>query len=195
MAALQKQESVMKVWIGLCVLGIACVSQAKESRSFERVAAERAIVSVMVEDAQSVQAHDYVDGNENEKFLKVLLDDPRSRLTDLRKTLENENCEPSDQRSEGWVEDCGGIEFSVGAQTAFGRAGWFAAGAQYTYFVGFRHVGSGQFLNSTYMIVLHEDVEVEMPEGQATGPAKVVKALSLGRILRIPDQIRILPIK
>ncbi|WP_347359145.1 hypothetical protein [Bdellovibrio sp.] len=185
----------MKAWIGLCILGIACVSQAEESRSFERVAAERAVISVVVEDAQSVQAHDYVDGKENEKFLKMLLDDPQSRLTDLRKSLENENCEASDQRSDGWVEDCGGIELSSGAQTAFGRAGWFAAGAQYTYFVGFRHVGNGEFLNSTYIIVLHEDVQVEMPEGQVAGSAKVVKSLSLGRILRIPDQIRILPIK
>lgn len=195
MAALKKQESVMKAWIVLCVLGFACVSQAKGTRSFERVGAERAVVSFLVEEASSVQAHDYVDGAENEKFLKMLLDDPDSRLTALRLSLEDENCDASDTRSDGWVEDCGGIELSVGAQTAFGRAGWFAAGAQYTYFVGFRHVGTGQFFTSTYMIVLHEDVDVEAPEGQMTGPAKVVKSLSLGRILRIPEQIRILPIK
>nr|BFD58457.1 hypothetical protein CKG001_05640 [Bdellovibrio sp. CKG001] len=185
----------MKAWISLCVMSLACVCQAAESRTMERISAERAVISFMVEDSQSVQAHDYVDGSDNERFLKMILDDPDSRLTELRKTIENENCKDSDQRSDGWVEDCGGIEITHGAQTAFGRAGWFAAGAQYTYFVGFRHVGSGDFLTTSYMIVVHEDVDVEVSERVAGVSAKVVKTLSLGRIVRIPDQTRILPIR
>lgn len=187
----------MQAWIILSILGsfvFSSVALAAESRQFTKVDTERAVVKIVTDEGQGVQAAVFVDGEENEKFMKMLLEEPNSRLASLRDELEKENCDPSAQRYDSWIEDCGSVEFTDPVQTSFARGGWMSAGAQYTYFVGFRHAGTGHIFEATYMVVIQEEVNAEMNQQNGT-PSVLKKDLSLVRIVRMPGQIRILPIR
>lgn len=184
----------MKAWIVVCILGFAGMAQAVESRKIEKIDSEKVQVHIITEEPDGVQAAMYVDGDEIETFIQMLLLDSSSRLAQVRDHLEQEICAPAAVRYGGWIEDCGAVELTPAVQTSFARAGWMSAGAQYTFFVGFRHAGSGRMFDVSYMVTIREDVEAELaPEGIRGSILK--KTLSLDKVTEIPGLIRILPIR
>lgn len=187
----------MKSWVVLSGLGsfiFTLSAFAAESRQFSKVDTEQAMVKIVTEESQGLQAAMYVDGAENEKFMKMLLEEPSSRLAALRDELEKENCDSEAPRYDSWIEDCGTVEFTEPVQTSFARGGWMSAGAKYTYFVGFRHAGTGHIFEASYMVVIQEEVNATLNQ-QTGAPGILTKDLSLVRIVRMPEQIRILPIR
>lgn len=183
----------MKIWIFGGLLVLCSGAWAGETRSFLKVDAERALVKIQAEDRQAVQAAAYADGAENDQFVRMLLEEPASRMSLLRKQIEDQNCEAEAARFDGWIDDCGIIEWTPAVQTSFARGGWMAAAAQYTFFVGFRHAGTGRMFDVTHMVVLQEDVTADVVDEMApTG--SLTKELSVVKILRLPADYRILPI-
>lgn len=183
----------MKTWILCGLLAFSSGASAGEVRSFMKVDAERAIVKIQTEDRQAVQAAAYADGAENEQFVRMLLEEPTSRLSLLRKQIEDHNCESEAARLDGWIDDCGIVEWTPAVQTSFARGGWMAAGAQYSFFVGFRHAGTGRMFDVTHMVVLQEDVTADVVE-EMSPTGSLTKELSVVKILRLPTDYRILPI-
>lgn len=176
-----------KILLVLACLAVSVAAQA-ESRTFKKVSAEKATVKILPDGGaeSGVQAAEFVDAQENDEFIKMLLADPTSSLAKLRTQIEKETCEGATSTPENpWIAACGEVEVTRGVQTSFGRGGWMGAGAAYTFFVGFRNDGTGHFFEATHMFTIAEDVGADVnEEGDYLG--SVTKELSLGKIVKLP---------
>lgn len=180
-------------WFVLILSFLSSVSWAAETRIFSKVDKERAIVKIHTEKQEGIQAAAYVDGAENEKFVKMLLAEPTSRLSQLRKQIEDKNCDFEAARFQGWIDDCGIVEWTPAVQTSFLRGGWMIAGGQYSFFMGFRQAGTGRMFDVTYMVVIQEEVSADVVDEMAS-TGSLTKELSVVKILHLPIDYRILPV-
>lgn len=183
----------MKAGILFVLLSISSVAQATEIRQFAKTSADAAQVTIQTEEQEGVQAAAYVDAQENEQFIKMLLEDPTSRLSELKKSIENQICETPAERHGDWIDGCGAVELTPAVQTSFTRGGWMYADAQYTFFVGFRHEGTGHMFDASHLVVISEQVTVELDESQQAKQIK--KYLAVDRVVRFPVELRTLPVR
>lgn len=177
-----------KLMLVLTCLVVSTVAHA-ESRTFKKVSAEKATVKILPDGGadSGVQAAEFVDAQENDQFIKMLLADPTSTLAKLRTQIEKETCEGATSTPENpWIDGCGEVEVTNSVQTSFGRGGWMGAGAGYTFFVGFRNDGTGHFFEASHMFTITEDVSADVnDEGEYIG--SVTKDLSFGKLTKLPE--------
>lgn len=150
-------------------------------KTYSKVAADK--VEVLIEAGDSVQAASFIDREETEKFLKGMLKDKNSKLSQLKSKLEIENCDTNSNDEESWIEGCGEVELTPFVQTSYGRGGWASAGAGYSFFVGFRSDGTGRFFEANYLVNFYESVEA-IGEGE-NFDGKYLKTLELTSVKKI----------
>ena len=154
-----------KLLTALLVLSYATLSIADESietRTYKQISETDALVIIKTEEQDGTQAASYVDGAENNRFVKEMLKNKKSPLAELKKKIELEICETTSTEENNWIEACGEVTITEMVRTSFGRGGWMSAGASYTFFVGFTHDGTGHFFEVTHMVKIEEMVEAEM---------------------------------
>ena len=160
-------------------------SFAQESRSYLKLSASEAKVTIQTEETDSTQGAVYLDGIENERFIQDLLKDKNSDLAKLKAKIEMDNCDKVSTEENSWIDGCGEVELSEPVRTSFGRDGWTGGFAGYTFFVGFRSDGTGRYLESTHMVTIYEGTDAQTNEnGDYSGV--VEKTLSLGKITELP---------
>lgn len=175
----------MKRYAIFSFLFLALSAQA-EQRTFEKTGPASATVKIVSDDPDAVQAAQFVDAAENNTFLEMMLKDKNSPLSEIRKKLELENCD-EESSDGGWINQCGQVEITDSIQTYFGRGGWMSAGAAYTFFVGFRHDGTGRYFSSAYMVTITEDVEANTNEDMGYN-GSLTKSLNLKDTVKLPTQ-------
>ena len=160
-------------------------SFAQESRSYTKLSASEAQVTIKTEETDSTQGAVYLDGIENERFVQDLLKDKNSELAKLKAKIEMDNCGELSTEENSWIDGCGEVELTEAIRTSFGRGGWTGGFAGYTFFVGFRSDGTGRYFDSTHMVTIYEGTEAQTTEeGDYSGI--VEKILSLGQITELP---------
>lgn len=162
------------------------LSAHAEQRVFTKTGPTSASVKITPDNPEYVQAAEYVDAAENDAFLQMMLKDKNSPLANIRKQLELENCEKESSDGE-WIDGCGQVEFTNYVQTSFGRGGWMSADAAYTFFIGFRHDGTGSYFDASYMVTIIEDVEADKKEDMSYSDT-LTKILILKNTTKLPTQ-------
>jgi hypothetical protein len=158
---------------------------AQEKRTFAKLNNEQAQVTIQTEETDSTQAAMYVDGQENVKFIEMLLKDKTSGLSQLKSKIEIENCETTSTDENPWIDGCGEVTITSEVRTAFGRGGWMSGDANYTFFIGFTQQGTGRYFTATHMVTIYEGAEAETNDsGEYTGT--VIKHLTLVKIAVLP---------
>lgn len=176
-------------WFFLSLILVSSSLLAEEKRSYKKLSPEQAEVVITTQEQESTQASTYVDGAEVGRFLSELFLDEHSRLFELKRQIEWENCHEKSSHESNQIPGCGSVEWTPWVMTSFGRGGWDISAASYTFFIGFRSEGTGRFFDGSAMVTLTEDVQAQTtPEGQYTG--SVLKELELGKITRIPINLR-----
>lgn len=175
----------MKCFAIFSILFLTLSAQA-EQRTFEKTSPASANVKIISDDPDAVQAAQFVDAAENNMFVEIMLKDKNSPLSEIRKKLELENCH-EESSDGGWIDQCGQVEITDSIQTYFGRGGWMSAGAAYTFFVGFRHDGTGRYFSSAYMVTITEDVEANTNEDMSYN-GSLTKSLNLKDAVKLPTQ-------
>ncbi|WII71892.1 hypothetical protein QJS83_15620 [Bdellovibrio sp. 22V] len=160
-------------------------AHADDVRTFSKLGPNTALVKIDTEDKEGTQAAMYIDGIENQEFITMMLADPTSSLSILRKQIETENCPDEVPTPEGHIPGCGEVEFTPIVQTAFGRGGWMEAAATYTFFVGFRFEGTGHYFESTHMVSFSERAEAQVDDNMDY-LGVVLKTLNLEKIVPLP---------
>lgn len=170
--------------LGLLALALANNAMADETRSYKKISAVEAVVTIKTEETDSTQAAAYIDANENQQFIADLLKDSSSPLAKLVKEIELANCEATSTPEDSWIEGCGQVTITKEVRTAFGRGGWASGAAGYTFFVGFTSDGTGRFFDVSHMVTISEAVEAQSNnDGDYTG--EVLKTLSLMEIKKL----------
>ncbi len=169
----------------LTVTILSLQAYAAEQRTFTKIDPEAATVKIVTEETDGVQAAAYVDAAENSQFIQMMRDDSQSSLAQIKNQMELDNCGETSTDPEGWIPSCGRVEITPFVRTSFGRGGWMEAGADYTFFVGFRFSGSGHFFESKYMVTINETVVADVNE-QMEYLGSLTKSLSLEHILALP---------
>ncbi len=166
-------------------LVLATVSaHAAEFRDFKKVDADHAQVSINTGEPDGVQAASYVDAQENQKFIDMMLADPNSKLAKLKASIEQETCQANSTPDNSWIAGCGEVQVTEVVRTSFGRGGWMSAGAGYAFFVGFLNDGTGHFFDVNYIVTFGEGVNADVDKnGEYKGT--LTKQLSLGSIKKI----------
>ncbi len=132
----------------------------------------------------SGQATTLLDGEENQKFIKSLLNDPNSELAKLKSKLELQYCEENSSDDSEWISGCGGVELTSLVSTSFNRGGWMGGARGYSFFVGFRHDGSGRFFESEYLVTIVESVEAQVDDNYEY-QGKNIKTIELVKIQKL----------
>ena len=170
--------------LALSLVLLASLAAHAEERVFRKVSADQAEVSIKTEDSEGVQAAAYVDGSDNQAFIDMMLADPASKLAQLVRSIEVENCGEDSVSEGGWISGCGEVHITSAVMTSFGRGGWMGGGAVYTLFVGFRHDGTGHFFDASHMVRISEGVEAQVDEfGEYTG--RVLKSLDFAGVTQL----------
>ncbi|MDD4976414.1 MAG: hypothetical protein PHY93_18800 [Bacteriovorax sp.] len=159
--------------------------KAEEIRTFNKLNASQAEVIIQTEETDATQAAMYVDGKENEQFIKMLLQDKTSDLARLKAKIELDNCDQNSTDENPWITGCGEVTITSEVKTAFGRGGWMSGSANYTFFVGFTEDGSGRFFEATYMVKISEDAEAQV-NGDFKYNGIIKKYLSFDKISALP---------
>jgi len=159
---------------------------AEEQRSYKKTSSTEAVVTITTEETDSTQAASYVDGKENETFIKDLLKDSSSPLAKLVKEIELQNCEETSTPDNSWIDGCGEVRITKTTLTSFGRGGWASAGAGYTFFVGFVSDGTGRFFESTHMVTITESADAQTNDNYDYSGI-VLKTLNLVEIKKLVD--------
>jgi hypothetical protein len=156
--------------------------ELEEIRTYKKTGATTAEVLIQNADTQAAM---YIDGNENAQFISELLEDSQSPLSKLAKEIQDEMCgDMTDEEDMPLDYSCGYVDLSNTVMTSYGRGGWMSAGASYTFFMGFRHAGTGRFFESTHMITIHESVEATVDENYEPN-GEMVKYLEFGKIKKL----------
>lgn len=158
-----------------------------ETRDFKKVDSQSAKVLITTDDRDYVQAAQYLDGQENQQLITMLLADPDSRLSKIKAAIELDICGTNSTPEEPWIDQCGQVEFSDLVQTSYGRGGWAEGYADYTFFVGFRSDGTGMMLESLYTVEITESVVANI-DNDGTYTGTVEKKLGIGQVMRLPTQ-------
>lgn len=166
---------------------IALSAHAGDVRTFKKINSNSASVRIETEAKEGIQAASYLDGVENAQFINMLLDDPQSRLSILKRELEMENCGTTSTQPDGWIPGCGGVELTGTVRTSFGRGGWMEGGSAYTFFVGFRFAGTGHFFDASHMVTFTEGVIAEV-DSDMNYAGFITKSLALDKIVALPIQ-------
>lgn len=169
----------------LTVTILSLHAYATEQRTFTKVGPEAATVKIVTEETDVPQAAAYVDAAENVQFIQMMMDDSQSSLAHIKNQMEFDNCGETSTDPEGWIPGCGRVEITPFIRTSFGRGGWMEAGADYTFFVGFRFSGSGHFFESKYMVTINEAVVADVNE-QMEYLGSLTKSLNLEHIVALP---------
>ncbi|MGZ3789342.1 MAG: hypothetical protein ACXVLQ_12515, partial [Bacteriovorax sp.] len=128
----------MKLFLPACLsLCLSMNLYAAEKRTYTKLNSTEAQVDIVTEEQASIQAATYVDGKENERFIKDVMKDKNSPLYKLKLAIEKENCETNSTPDQSWIEGCGEVTITKEVRTSFGRGGWSSGGSGYTFFVGF----------------------------------------------------------
>lgn len=175
----------MKAFIlGLLVLSLSNSVFAAETRTYKKVNASEATVTIKTEETDGTQAAAYVDGNENEQFINELLKDESSPLYKLAREIEQEMCDATSTPDNSWIDGCGEVTITKEVRTSFGRGGWASAGAAYTFFIGFTSDGTGRFFDVSHMITIGESADAQTTEeGEYNG--EVIKSLGLLEVKKL----------
>lgn len=138
-------------------------------------------ISIFTPKEEGVQAAAYVNANELPQVIELLLQDPKSEVSKIKKEIEEKTCPGVPPQNIS--DECGHVEFTVAVQTAFGRGGWMDGGAAWTLFVGFRDNGTGRFYEAQYGVVINEDVVARVDqEGEYSG--ELVKTYTFIRVFK-----------
>lgn len=176
---------MIKFSVFICVMFLNFLAHA-EQRSFIKSSPDLAVVQIGTDSAQQgVQAAQFVDGMENKQYIQMMLADKASQLARIRSQLELDSCGKESKNGE-WIKSCGQVEVTDFVRTSFGRLGWGMAGASYTFFIGFRMDGSGQYFSSHYMVTVNETVEANTNNGKYSGSLN--KNLGLENISKLPQK-------
>jgi hypothetical protein len=159
---------------------------ADEVRTYKKLNSSQAEVVIQTVEQDSTQAAAYVDGLENEQFVNDLLKDKNSLLYKLKHDIEIENCDHASTTESSWIPGCGEVTLTARVRTSFGRGGWDAGGAAYTFFIGFTEEGTGHFFDVSHMVTISESVLAQTNSaGDYSG--KIIKTLNFGKITRIDE--------
>lgn len=155
-----------------------------ETRTYKKISATEATVTIKTEETDGAQAAGYVDAQENERFISELLKDPASPLYKIAKKIENDMCDSESTPDNSWIDGCGEVTITKEVRTSFGRGGWASAGAGYTFFVGFTSDGTGRFFDVSYMVTIGESADAQTDDnGEYNGI--VIKSLSLAEVKKL----------
>jgi hypothetical protein len=160
-----------------CITNSLC---AIEKRTYTQFNSSEARIFIDTGNEANIQASTYVDALENHTFIRQLLSDPKSKLYQLKLSIEKENCNQ--------IAECGDVTITTEVRTSFGRGGWDTAGASYIFFVGFTNVGSGKYFDVSRMVTLSETVEAQTNK-DGTYKGTIIKTLQLGQIKKIDENI------
>ncbi len=171
--------------LGLLVLTLSSnVFANEEVRTYKKVSATEATVTIKSSETDWTQAAGYVDAKENEKFIDDLLKDPASPLYKLAREIEREICGTESTPESSWIETCGEVTITKEVKTSFARAGWASAGSSYTFFIGFTSDGTGRFFDVSHMVTIGESTEAQTNEDYEYS-GTVIKTLSLIEIKKL----------
>lgn len=159
---------------------------ADETRIYKKVSSTEALVTINTEETSGTQAAQYVDAQENEKFISELLKDESSPLAKLVKEIELQNCEATSTSENTWIDGCGEVRITKTLMTSFGRGGWASAGAGYTFFVGFVSDGTGRFFDVSHMVTIYESADAQTNDDYDYSGV-VLKTLSLHEIKKLNE--------
>lgn len=151
----------MKLLAALAISFLVTAANASETRVFTKTSATTATVTISGKDIEN-QAANYIDNEEFEQFVTMMMADPQSPLAKLVKSIEQEYCNETAEVPGGYIGACGSIHFSKSVVTSFGRGGWMSAAATHSFFVGFRSDGTGRFLESSHLVHVNESVEAQV---------------------------------
>lgn len=177
--------------MGLMVLSFSATAfssedSATDTRTYKKLNSNEAVVTITTTEDYA-QAVLFVDGLEGAQFMKDMSEDKKSELAKAIKAIELENCDEVAAEALGYIDGCGSVEISGPVQISFGRGGWASAYQSSAYFVGFRHDGTGQYLQSSYMVQVSEGVEAQTDvTGQFNGT--LLKSYSLDSVKKLETQ-------
>lgn len=168
------------IFLFLClVMTYEALASATDLRIYKRIDSFQSQVFITPEYQSEIQASSYTDGKENKRFIDDLFRDDSSLLFKLKQQIKSTNCPEI-----AGADDCGEVEATDLVMTSFARGGWDICGAVYSFFLGFRHSGSGRFFTVSYLISVSEEVEAQTDaSGEFTGT--LIKTLNLGHITPI----------
>lgn len=173
--------------LAITALALSSNVMASESRTYKKVSATEASVTIKTEETDATQAASYNDGKENKKFISELLKDANSPVYKLAREIEMENCEATSTSEDPVVETCGEVTVTEDIRTSFERGGWQNSSSGYTFFLGFTNQGTGRFFGVSHMITIYEEAEaLSNEEYEYSGV--VMKHYSLGSIKKISDE-------
>ena len=176
----------MKFFTGLSlfVLVFTAAHAEQEVKTYSKTDSDTAQVVYKTGVDGVTQAAALVDGEQNQKFISDLLNDSSSKLAKLKAQIEKEICDENSTPESSHIDGCGEVELTAVVETSFGREGWAAAGAAYSFFVGFRADGTGHFYNANYLVRFSEFVEAMGEEGQEFD-GTFLKTLTLNTITKL----------
>lgn len=167
------------------LVSLSLSAHAIEPKKILKTGANSATVRIETEEKDGTQVAAYIDASEMPEFIQIMLNDPTSELSKIKRELEMENCQETSTTPDGYIPQCGAVEWTDLVQTSFGRGGWMSAGAAYTLFVGFRFDGTGRFFESTHMVVLSESAEAVV-DSDMNYTGFITKDLRLEKAERLP---------
>lgn len=153
-------------------------ANALEKRTYTKLNSREAEVKIETENKDKIQSYVYVDGLENKRFIKDLLNDKKSILHKLKLEIEKENCNVP-------VAECGKVTITDDVRTSFGITDWITSGGSYSFFVGFTNAGDRRTFDVSHLVTLSEIAEAKTSNGRYTGIT--VKKLYLVNIRRIDE--------
>jgi hypothetical protein len=171
-------KSILPIFMALT---LSFSAFAEETRAFKKTSSTEATITIKTEETDYVQAAAFVDAQENEEFIKQLLNDENSSLAKLVKEIELKNCEATSTPENKWIDGCGEVTITEAVRTSFGRGGWQSAGAAYTFFVGFTSDGTGRFFDASHTVTILESTEAQTNDNFDYN-GTVLKYLALGEI-------------
>lgn len=126
----------------------------------------------IVTDEEAVQAVNYIDAGQLQKFIELQLKDRNSALAKVKAAVIEQNCSEvgTEEDENGYIVDCGSFEMTPETQIEFARSGWADGTAAYVVFFGFRAMGTGQDLSMSKAVVITESVTAtETDDGEFSG--------------------------
>lgn len=154
------------------------------TREYSKLSNESAVVKITTSFTDYVQAAEFVDGREVQRFIEDLSVDETSELFGILNIIKQRYCSDYFENSYRSVDNCGEVTFTPEVMSSFGRGGWLNAYAEYSLFVGFTYEGSGMYFSVSHIIVLAEDVEALVNDNDVYA-GKLVKNIRLKHIIAL----------
>lgn len=176
----------MKAMILFCVTLFVSLTGFAEQRSpLTKIDADSAKMTVTAGDQDSDQAAAYLDNSGLKEYIEMMRNDPNSRLAKEIAKIEKENCDETAKNPGDFIGNCGRIELSDSVETSFSRGGWMEGDMSRSFFVGFRQLGTGHFLEMSSIVTVNMAAVSSRDENQNfTGT--IVKTFTLENISAMP---------